>query len=587
VTLRSKFLLALLLISAALTTASLVVVRRVVSRHVRSQVVQDVRNSVATFKNVQQQREINLLRSAELMADLPIVRALMTTGHAATIQDASAELSRTAGSDLLVLSDSSGNVMALQSSAASLKQEDVQRRLAGSLPPGENVQWWVLGNHLFEVAARPIYLGEANRNRVVGFVALGAEIDDNVTRQLSQVAASDVVFRAGDNLLRSTLPAAQQSAISAIPIGTLPVNTAQQIQLAGEHFLAEDVPLSNAVTDVRLTVLKSLDQSTAFLVHLDRLVLELGILALFLGGALVWIISRSITKPLDSLVAGVRALGQADFEYPLETGGNDEVAELTAAFGRMRADLQKSQRELLDSERLATIGRMASSISHDLRHHLSAIFSNAEFLSDSRRPLSEREELYEEVRTAVLQMNELIDSLLEFSRTRESLRLTPSHPEEAIQAAIQSIRLRPEFRNVKIEVTSNGTRQGAYDGKRLERVFHNLLLNACEAACPAKGHLRVTVHQLADRVEIRVIDNGRGIPAENRDKIFEPFFTDGKANGTGLGLTIAQKVVQDHGGDLTIEKTSQNGTVILATLPMSRRGAQADKVTADSPASVV
>jgi signal transduction histidine kinase len=313
----------------------------------------------------------------------------------------------------------------------------------------------------------------------------------------------------------------------------------------------------------------------------------LGFLALVFGAALVWTISSTITKPLSSLVAGVRALGRSDFEFPLRKGGRDEVAELTAAFGRMRADLQMSQRELLESERLATIGRMASSISHDLRHYLSAIFSNAEFLSDSRRGSSEKQELYEEIRTAVIQMNELIDSLLEFSRTRESLRLMPAHPEEAIQAAIHSIRLRPEFRNVTIEVTSTGTRSGAYDIKRLERAFHNVFLNACEAAQGESGMIQVHVRELADKVEIRVIDNGRGIPEDHRDKIFEPFFTHGKANGTGLGLTIAQKIVQDHRGDLRIEKTSTQGTTVLITLPVIRSMQATETLHNVRPANVV
>ena len=126
-TLRAKFLLALLLISVFLTGASLIVVRRVVSAHVRMQVVQDVHNSVTTFENVQRQREETLVRSADLMADLPIVRALMTTRHAATIQDASTELWQTAGSDLLVLTDASGKMMALQSNSQDLTRDEIQK----------------------------------------------------------------------------------------------------------------------------------------------------------------------------------------------------------------------------------------------------------------------------------------------------------------------------------------------------------------------------------------------------------------------------------------------------------------------------
>jgi signal transduction histidine kinase len=251
----------------------------------------------------------------------------------------------------------------------------------------------------------------------------------------------------------------------------------------------------------------------------------------------------------------------------------------------MRADLQQSQRQLIDSERLATIGRMASSISHDLRHHLSAIIANAEFLSDERRRSSEREELYEEIQTAVHQMNELIDSLLEFSRTRESLRLSPSHPEQAIHSAIHTIRSRPEFRNIRIEMGSHETIEGAYDVKKLERVFHNLLLNACEAVSAATGQIKIDLFENQKETEIRVSDNGRGISAYLQQRIFEPFFTQGKANGTGLGLTVAQKIIEDHGGGLRLESSSSKGSTFIVTLPLGPREQRLNFGTS-SPATV-
>jgi signal transduction histidine kinase len=253
----------------------------------------------------------------------------------------------------------------------------------------------------------------------------------------------------------------------------------------------------------------------------------------------------------------------------------------------MRADLQKSQRELLDSERLATIGRMASSISHDLRHHLVAIISNAEFLIDQRRSSFEREELYAEIRLAVNQMTDLVDSLMEFSRTRESLRLNLANVEDAVQAAIRSVRLRPEFRNVSIEMNAVGTTEGAYDIKKLERVFHNLLLNACEAGSLNAGKVGVDIHGNTNEVEVRISDNGRGVPESLTNKIFEPFFTDGKANGTGLGLTVAQKIVQDHGGDLRVECSSASGTVLLVILPIVQLLEQGNILGADKAASTV
>ena len=115
--LRTKFLLSMVAVSAALTFTTLLVVRRTVQQEVRLGIQRDLENSVSAFHNFQQQREVTLERSAALLADLPTVRALMTTHDPATIQDASRDLWQHAGSDLLLLADASGKVMALQATA--------------------------------------------------------------------------------------------------------------------------------------------------------------------------------------------------------------------------------------------------------------------------------------------------------------------------------------------------------------------------------------------------------------------------------------------------------------------------------------
>jgi signal transduction histidine kinase len=101
-------------------------------------------------------------------------------------------------------------------------------------------------------------------------------------------------------------------------------------------------------------------------------------------------------------------------------------------------------------------------------------------------------------------------------------------------------------------------------------VFQNLLLNACEAVSPDRGHIRVDIHANKSAIEVRVADNGHGVPELVRDKLFEPFVSQGKENGTGLGLTVVQKIVQDHGGDVRVESTSAEGTVFLIILPGTR-----------------
>jgi len=394
-----------------------------------------------------------------------------------------------------------------------------------------------------------------------------------VARELSQVAASQVAFLFGNTLVRSTLsPVQETDLIQRAGHGISEKATEpSEIQLGQERFLATKVDLASDVKPpVQLTVLKSLDQATSFLGHLNRLLVALGAVAVVVGSCMVFIFSHTLTRPLGHLVQGVRALGKGDYEYPLVARGSDEVAEVTAAFVRMRTGLQETQRELIESERLATIGRMASSISHDLRHSLAAVMANAEFLSDNNRSKLEREELYHEVLLAVQQMTDLIDSLLEFSRTRESLRPTYGDLENVLARSIQSVHANPEYHSVKIDVHKDGPTDGWFDSRKLERVFQNLLINACEAVSPQNGHIQVDIHANKTAIQVRVADNGHGIPELVRERLFEPFVSQGKENGTGLGLTVVQKIVQDHGGDVRVESTSSEGTVFLIVLPGSR-----------------
>jgi len=568
--LQTKFLLSMLAVSAGLTCTTLLVVRQSVRAQVRQEIARDLRNSVVTFQNFQRQRELTLTRSAQLLADLPNIRALMTTSDAPTIQDASRSVWQLAGSDLFLLADPSGKVMALHGVPPDLTphmaQEWLQRALEGDRPS----YWWYGGGHLYEVFLQPIYFGRAAENRRLGYVVLGYEIDDRIAHDISQVAAGQVAFAAENSIVCSTLAPAQEPELAKQSPALGSDQATEQIQLASERFLGTALELNPGVNPrVRLMVLKSFDQATEFLNHLNQVLLGLGLTAVLAGSLLVFLISHTFTRPLGNLVAGVRALGQGDYAYPLEAHGGDEVAEVTLAFDRMRESIQTTQRELLDAERLATIGRMASSISHDLRHSLAAIVANAEFLCESNLTSVQREELYGEVRIAVNQMTELIESLLEFSRTRESLRPSYGTVQDTIERAIQSVRSHPEYHSVRIDVSADGPSEGWFDAKKLERAFQNLLLNACEAVPREAGRIEVKLHRSEDQLEILLEDNGSGIAEAIRDKLFEPFVSHGKENGTGMGLTVVQKIIQDHGGDVTIERTSSTGTIFRVTLPLS------------------
>ena len=223
---------------------------------------------------------------------------------------------------------------------------------------------------------------------------------------------------------------------------------------------------------------------------------------------------------------------------------------------------------MLEAERLATIGRMASSISHDLRHQLTAVVANAEFLSEPNLDPQQSEELYQEIRDAVGRMTELIESLLEFSKPQGTLSRSYGSIEETMQRAIRSVERHPCVQNVDITLYSHGTNKGWFDSRKMERVFSNLLLNACQAAPPESGKIEAAIQEMPLGVEINVSDNGTGIPEHLRDRIFEPFVSYGKENGTGLGLTIAHKIVEEHGGTIELTDSSPGHTNFQIRIPL-------------------
>jgi signal transduction histidine kinase len=579
--LRTRFLLSMLVITAGLTTTSLLLVRRSVEGNVRQSIAVNLRNSVAAFQDFRHERETMLTSDVALLADLPITRAIMTSPDPVTVQDASQSVWEIANNDLFVMVDRRGKVVALHTKTSGFTREAAEKYFQQSLDEerAESSHWWLGGHHLYQTFIEPVYRGSRTDGTLLGFLIIGYEIDDRLAASVSKVAGSQVAFSCGNDVVATTLPASQVSGenIQALITGSVQEEP-HDIEIGKERFLATSLELSGSRTTlVRLSVLGSYDQATRFLGELNRYLLLLGLAAVLVGSGLVFFLSHTFTRPLGTLVAGVRALESGDFHHPLDSRGGDEVAELTHAFDRMRASLLKSQRDLLESEQLATIGRMASSISHDLRHSLAAIVANSEFLCDSHLTPAQREELYQEVRTGVNLMTDLIDSLLEFARTRESLNPAYANIYETIHRAVQDVRLHPRHHNRSIDILCGTQVAGWFDQRKLERALYNLLLNACEAAPAIGGKVEVTAADASGAITIAIADNGPGIAESIRERLFHPFVSFGKENGTGLGLAVVQKIVQDHGGEIFVERSAQGKTVFRIVLPARvQQGFRAD-----------
>lgn len=567
---QALLILAMSLITAGATLVSLLAIRGPLQTLITQNLASDLRHSLTIFEDMQTQHLMALDRENALLADLPSLKALMTTSDERTIEDGGVEFWRVSGNDLFALADRDGNVKAAYLSGGSA--DAALRSDLKQLLTLRKANFLVSSKGLFGCSVQPLYFGSQTEGSLLGYVISGSAIDGESVERLSGATDVKAVFRSGDRILAGSLqvtgdPAAL-SIKAAVPSspgspGTLVVN--------GERFLAVSHELSSRSTaPLTLIEMKSLDQEERAIRQIDRLVLLAGGLALVLGTVLMLALSRFVTRPLEQLANGVRAFATGNSAHLLPYRGTREVRELSAAFARMRREILQANHSLLESERLATIGRMAGSVSHDLRHYLSAIYANSEFLASDSVPVAERNEIIAEIRDAVDGTTEMLESLLMFGRTGSGLRLSRQSIAALTEHALHLVRAHPDALHVEFSLhTDEAIATEAYvDAKQIERAIYNLLLNACQAP-RAEGMVRsvkVNVFARDQDLAIDVTDNGNGVPQSILATLFEPFVSEGKHKGSGLGLTLTQSIAVEHGGSVTLLRSAPGETVFRMTI---------------------
>jgi signal transduction histidine kinase len=232
----------------------------------------------------------------------------------------------------------------------------------------------------------------------------------------------------------------------------------------------------------------------------------------------------------------------------------------------------RARSQLIEEERMSEIGRMTCSISHDMRHSLTAIYANAEFLERHDICASVRADLLLEIQEAVLAMSERIDSLLQFGGSGRISPLVHARVSLVVEKAVAAVKFHPDGQNVSITIGKLPPAEADIDARNLESAIYNLLLNACQAATRSTHLPEVKVHltEVDERIYVTISDNGPGIPASVRRTLFDPFVTAGKPNGTGLGLTLARRIAEEHGGSVSLEESNRERTIFTLSLTKNR-----------------
>lgn len=554
--------LAMALVTGIVTGLCLLLIRHRLRVEVSEDLARDLDHSVAAFQDLQSERLAALDRENALLADLPTLKALMTSSDDVTIQDGATEFWQLSGNDLFALADSRGRIVAAYTnddSGLPALHDGLESLLASP-----QRHYLIDGGALYACSVRPLYFGGQN-GTLLGYVVSGASIARSV-RHISQPAGVEAAFLSDGKVFAGTLPSMLQPGFASQPLLSHVEHHPFPVQFGKTRFLAATEELSAAATSpLRLVVLKSFEPAEQSIDRIDRMVLSIGLLALVCGTGLMIIVSTLLTRPLEDLAKSVRAFGLEVAELRVPRYGTTEVRQLSMAFSAMQQEIQLAHSAVLQSERLATIGRMASSVSHDFRHYLAAIYANAEFLASSKLSEKERSEIFADIRAAVLGTTDMIESLLIFSRTGSHSNRAPELVATLVERAVALLRLHPDAERVDIFTRYGDPTDTAaiVDAKQIERAVFNLMLNACQSA-RSSAHtplIEIAIETTQHDLHVNVTDNGAGVPERIRAILFEPFVSEGKQKGTGLGLTLAQRIASEHGGEVVLLSSRPGQTV--------------------------
>ena len=303
--------------------------------------------------------------------------------------------------------------------------------------------------------------------------------------------------------------------------------------------------------------------------------ISLGFLGLTFGALGSVLLANRISRPLESLVEGTIRVAHGDLQHRIDIPPGDEIGELAANFNRMTAQILDDREKLKDAstklseaEKLATIGRLATALAHEIRNPLTAVKLNIQKIGQHPALNDVEREQIGIAETGVQQVEKLVKDILSYARAPQ-LHKDSFELKNLVEDAIRFVEEPVEEKRIELVKDYANLAPVDVDGDQLRSAFLNTLLNATEAVSH-DGVIRVTT-ELQDTdtgrwAVVTIADDGAGIEEGDFKAIFDPFFTT-KSLGTGLGLTNARKVVELHGGTIEVASEPNVGTTITIRIP--------------------
>lgn len=528
-------------------------------------VEEEVRQSFEAYRSLWKARANQLASVCSVMSHMSDVRAAFGTGDQATIRDTAGEIwSKVSDQDaFFAVTDPRGTVLARLGGSGGLNGAVIALvpKAASRFP--EQASGFVMeGGQLFQIVLTPVYVDTSSGAGLLNVLVAGYTVDSALANKLKEsTGGSEFVFLSGGHVMGSTLVAGT---------GEVHKEAGEEmahVTLGGASYLQFSTPLVDEQShDVgELHILRSFNTVDRRITTLRQRMIAVWLIAVLAGLALTYWLAKRILQPVKALDEAAAEIGRRNYAVRVKPETEDELGRLSETFNSMAESIQTAREDLIRQERISTIGRLSTSIVHDLRNPLAAIYGGSEMLVDSDLPPEQVRRLAQNIYRSSRHVQELLSELTDVTRGRTQAP-EPCKLNEIVAAASEMLASQARKSGVEIRSEIPLDIELPLERSRMERVFENLFNNAIEAM-PGGGTIRVTTKTGERDVTIAVEDTGPGIDESIVSRLFEPFITSGKKNGIGLGLALSRKTVVDHGGDMWAEAAKGAGARFVVRLP--------------------
>lgn len=514
---------------------------------------------------------------ARLIADLPKLKAAVETDDPPTVQPLAVDYQVRAKSDLFVVTNRSGEVLAAVDRAGPGGGDEllaVQSALLGR----ETTSFWSHPQGVLQVVTVPIFIDNPPPE-IMGTLSLGFVLDDELAARFGALTDSEIAFALDGRIRAATLPDREHAALADL----LAARGVSRVLLGGEEYVALSRPLSSDAAGASGTpvalVLRSRTERLRSLSAIHTAMAATAILAVLVATLLSYAVARTVTRPLAAITAVMGEMtrtGDLTRKIAVPSGHwEDEDARLLAkTFNTLTDSIARFQRDAAQRERLSALGRLSTVVAHEVRNPLMIIKASLRVLREGEVSSPESREAAADIDEEVTRLDRIVNEVLDFARPIRCEYAPTDLNALCRNAAAASLSGEAE---PGISLLLDPALPGIVtDAERLRTALVNIITNARQAVAaraarpggapaePTEVELRT---QLADgRVAIVVQDRGVGIDPGDLPHVFDPYFTT-KRTGTGLGLAIAKNIVEALGGAIAVSSRPAEGTEVRIELP--------------------